>query len=235
MRASTNIAALAVTFISGALLLGGCEPASEGTTAAEASTAVTTVTGAGSSFAAPIFEHWLAVYGSDHPSLALSYDSVGSGAGIERFLAGSVDIGTTDAPLKPDQAARIDGDLAQLPVTGGMIAIAYNLPGVQGPINLPRDVYPDIFLGQVESSRHLITVCIGNLGTNINLHAAVIRLSGNAAFRLHESMLIGGHEEGIFQDDIRLSKSCNDISFIHFNMFEQIAAFMDLGGIRLFG
>ena len=148
MRASTNIAALAVIFVSGALLLGGCEPASEGTTAAEASTAVTTVTGAGSSFAAPIFEHWLAVYGSDHPSLALSYDSVGSGAGIERFLAGDVDIGTTDAPLKPDQAARIDGDLAQLPVTGGMIAIAYNLPGVQGPINLPRDVYPDIFLGK---------------------------------------------------------------------------------------
>uniref|UniRef100_UPI0025E5C246 phosphate ABC transporter substrate-binding protein PstS n=1 Tax=Thiohalocapsa sp. TaxID=2497641 RepID=UPI0025E5C246 len=35
------------------------------------------------------------------------------------------------------------------PITGGMIAIAYNLPGVDGPINLPRDVYPDIFLGEV--------------------------------------------------------------------------------------
>jgi phosphate transport system substrate-binding protein len=30
-----------------------------------------------------------------------------------------------------------------------MIAITYNLPGVKGPLNLPRDVYVDIFLGKI--------------------------------------------------------------------------------------
>jgi phosphate transport system substrate-binding protein len=28
-----------------------------------------------------------------------------------------------------------------------MIAIAYKLPGIDGPLNLPRDVYVDIFRG----------------------------------------------------------------------------------------
>jgi len=149
MRPLANVGARTIAIVvSGTLLLGGCEPASEREKALGASAAGTNLTGAGSSFAAPLFRHWLEVYGSDHPDMALSYDSVGSGAGIDRFIANSVDIGATDAPLKPDEAARIDGDFRQLPVTGGMIAIAYNLPGVQGPINLPRDVYPDIFLGE---------------------------------------------------------------------------------------
>ena len=105
------------------------------------------ITAAGSSFAAPMFNKWLEIYGAEHSTLDLSYDSVGSGAGIERFLAGRVDIGATDAPLRDDEAEQIEGDFAQLPITGGMIAIAYNLPDFAGPLNLPRDVYTEIFLG----------------------------------------------------------------------------------------
>ncbi|MBK5932069.1 phosphate ABC transporter substrate-binding protein PstS [Halochromatium salexigens] len=105
------------------------------------------ITAAGSSFAAPLFNKWLEVYGAEHADLRLHYDSVGSGAGIERFLAGSVDIGATDAPLRPHERDQVEGAFAQLPITGGMIAIAYNLPDFAGPLNLPRDVYTEIFLG----------------------------------------------------------------------------------------
>jgi ABC-type phosphate transport system substrate-binding protein len=34
---------------------------------------------------------------------------VGSGEGIDRFLAGTADIGATDAPLRPDEAAKVGG------------------------------------------------------------------------------------------------------------------------------
>lgn len=133
------------------LALAGCEPAveTEPESQAAASEASLQITGAGSSFAAPIFTQWFALYGDQHPALALRYDSIGSGAGIERFLAGRVDIGATDAPLRPDEAAQLNGDSLQLPVTGGMIALAYNLPNVEGPLNLPRAVYADIFLGEL--------------------------------------------------------------------------------------
>ena len=145
-KALKPVSSVVVTTIALALLAGGCDRAAEPETAPANAT---TLTGAGSSFAAPIFKRWLTVYGVEHPDLALSYDSVGSGAGIEGFVAGGVDIGATDAPLRPGEAAQVDGTFAQLPITGGMIAIAYNLPGVDGPINLPREVYPAIFLGEI--------------------------------------------------------------------------------------
>jgi ABC-type phosphate transport system substrate-binding protein len=34
---------------------------------------------------------------------------VGSGEGVDRFLAGTVDIGATDAPLRLDEAAKVGG------------------------------------------------------------------------------------------------------------------------------
>lgn len=129
-------------------LLGGCEAEqAEIVGEPEQPAHNDAITAAGSSFAAPLFNQWLQVYGADHKGMSLSYESIGSGAGIERFIAGSVDIGATDAPLGPEQAEQVEGDFAQIPVTGGMIAIAFNLPGFPGPLNLPRDVYTEIFLG----------------------------------------------------------------------------------------
>jgi phosphate transport system substrate-binding protein len=36
-----------------------------------------------------------------------------------------------------------------VPVTAGMIVLAYNIPGVESEIRLPRDVYVDIFAGKI--------------------------------------------------------------------------------------
>ncbi len=36
-----------------------------------------------------------------------------------------------------------------LPMTAGEIVLAYNIPGVASGLKLPRDVYPDIFLGKI--------------------------------------------------------------------------------------
>ena len=35
-----------------------------------------------------------------------------------------------------------------IPVTAGMVVIAYNVPGVTGEIKLPRDVYRRYFRGR---------------------------------------------------------------------------------------
>ena len=36
-----------------------------------------------------------------------------------------------------------------VPITAGMIALAYNIPGVTSEIKLPRDVYVEIFAGAI--------------------------------------------------------------------------------------
>jgi phosphate transport system substrate-binding protein len=131
------------------LPLGACKPSPEGKTKAVGSATELSLTFAGSTFAAPIFQRWIESYGASHPELQLSYDAVGSGEGIARFLAGTADVGVTDVPLKSAEAATVKGGVLQIPITAGMIAITYNLPGVKGPLNLPRDVYVDIFLGNI--------------------------------------------------------------------------------------
>src|SRR6185369_13039601 len=38
-----------------------------------------------------------------------------------------------------------------VPVTAGLIVLAYNLPGLGGPLKMSRDVYTDIFAGRIRS------------------------------------------------------------------------------------
>lgn len=108
------------------------------------------LSGGGSTFAAPIFEAWIEDYRSVAPELDISYAAIGSGEGVSRFLAGSLDFAATDAPLTETQEAQVPGGVVHVPVTAGMIAIAYNLPGdVEGELRLPRAVLGDIFAGNV--------------------------------------------------------------------------------------
>lgn len=51
----------------------------------------------------------------------------------------------TDAEI-----AQVGRGVRLLPVTAGIVVLAYNLPGIEGELRLPRDVYPDIFLGKIK-------------------------------------------------------------------------------------
>lgn len=176
------LASLAALFV-----LSGCEKSADTEPAASPSGSTMPITGAGSSFATQMFNKWFDVYAQDHADLALSDDSVGSGEGIDRFLAGAVDIGATDAPLRPDEAAKVKGPYLQIPVTGGMIAIAYNLPGINGPLNLPCDVDVDIFCGTrdrwdalplAQGARLLFTPCPGTKGVGLAESLSQLRGAG---------------------------------------------------------
>ncbi|SFK70757.1 phosphate ABC transporter substrate-binding protein PstS [Methylocapsa palsarum] len=107
--------------------------------------------GAGSTFAAPLYEKWMAAFEAAQPSISLHYDAVGSGEGVARFRAGAADFGASDAPLPATDASTVDRGVVQVPSTAGMIVLAYNLPGVQGQLKLPQDVYVDIFLGKIRT------------------------------------------------------------------------------------
>lgn len=59
-------------------------------------------------------------------NIRISYDSVGSGAGVKNFLAGEGDFGATDAPLKNEERQKFPenrGKPLQIPMTGGVIGI----------------------------------------------------------------------------------------------------------------
>lgn len=105
--------------------------------------------GAGATFPAPLYKRWIKAYSDERPQVQIKYDVVGSGEGIKRFLAHGVDFGASDAALNDEQLAAAGEDVRLIPATAGLIALAYNLPGITEPLKLKRDVYVDMLLGRI--------------------------------------------------------------------------------------
>jgi phosphate transport system substrate-binding protein len=108
-----------------------------------------TISGAGSTFAAPVYEQWA----SSLSGLTVNYQAVGSGAGITSLESKTVDFGASDPPLKPADEAAIakNGSPAvQIPMFLGAITVSYNLPGVATGLKLDGKTIADIYLGKVK-------------------------------------------------------------------------------------
>jgi phosphate transport system substrate-binding protein len=107
------------------------------------------ITGAGASFPAPIYSEWFKdLAKKTNGELRVDYQSIGSGSGIKNFIGHTVDFGASDAAMKQSEIDQVPEGVQLLPMTAGEIVIAYNLPGIDG-LKLPRDVYPEIFLGKI--------------------------------------------------------------------------------------
>ncbi len=109
------------------------------------------VRGAGATFPAPLYEKWIATFRQQNPDVAITYDGVGSGEGQKRFLANGVDFGASDAALNDEQLAKVKPGAKLVPVTAGMVVLAYNLPGLGGDLRLSRTVCADIFRGRIKT------------------------------------------------------------------------------------
>ena len=111
-----------------------------------AAIAGSTINGAGASFPAPIYQRWFQDY-STQSGNRVNYQSVGSGAGVRQFIAGTVDFGASDEPIKASEVAKVKRGVVQIPMVGGTIAIAYNKPGCN--LKLTQKQVVDIFSGRI--------------------------------------------------------------------------------------
>ncbi|WP_406828908.1 phosphate ABC transporter substrate-binding protein PstS [Microbulbifer sp. ARAS458-1] len=105
--------------------------------------------GSGASFPFPIYSKWFKDFSRKEGGIRVDYQAKGSGAGIQDFINGVVDFAASDAAMKEDEIAKVQKGAVLLPMTAGEVVLAYNLQGVS-ELKLPRDVYPDIFLGKID-------------------------------------------------------------------------------------
>jgi len=139
---------LSMTFAKKALIVGTTAAIVAGSSA----TAQSSLNGAGASFPAPFYQ--AAFAGAARKGIKVNYQSVGSGAGVRQFVAGSVDFGATDKPIKSSEAAKVKRGVVQFPAVGGTIAIAYNNPTCAN-LKLTQKQAVDIFLGKIKSFEQL--------------------------------------------------------------------------------
>ena len=130
-----------------ALTVGACGKSSS--TSSSGSSTSATISGAGSTFAAPVYQQW----GSGISGLTVNYNPVGSGAGITALEGKTVDFGASDPPLKPADFATLEkvGPVQQIPMFLGAITVSYNLPGVQTGLKLDGTTIAEIFLGKIKT------------------------------------------------------------------------------------
>ncbi len=107
----------------------------------------TTISGAGSTFVAPLVAQWVSPLGTAY-GYQLQYSAVGSGAGIASITSRTVDFGASDAPLSPDQFSACNG-CEQIPWALGGTSIMYNLPGVKNLLHMDGPTLANIFLGKI--------------------------------------------------------------------------------------
>jgi phosphate transport system substrate-binding protein len=118
------------------------------TASGEASSKVAAqITGAGASFVYPLISKWSADYAKETGN-KVNYQSIGSGGGIAQIKAATVDFGSSDKPLSPNELAK-DG-LVQFPSTIGGVVPVINLPGIAaGKLRLTGALLADIYMGKV--------------------------------------------------------------------------------------
>jgi phosphate transport system substrate-binding protein len=139
-----------MTFAKKALIAGTALSVASGTGVAVL--AQSTLSGAGATFPAPFYQRAFADLARS--GVKVNYQSVGSGAGVRQFVAGTVDFGATDEPIKASEAAQVSRGVVQFPAVGGTIAIGYNNPSCKG-LKLTQKQLVDVFMGTIKTWEQL--------------------------------------------------------------------------------
>lgn len=111
------------------------------------------VSGAGATFPAPIYDEWFAAFPKTAQGVGaeVHYDAVGSGKGIAAFTDRRVDFGATDVPLNNEELAKAEaagGPVVHIPTVLGAITVVYNLPGAPR-LRMDARLIADLFLGEI--------------------------------------------------------------------------------------
>ena len=107
-----------------------------------------TVNGAGSTFAAPVYQQ----FGSQlkDQGVTLNYQPVGSGAGVAALAQGTAQFAGSDPALAPEDKSTLKkGDPVQIPVFFGAITASYHVSGLKSGLKLDGQTLADIFQGRI--------------------------------------------------------------------------------------
>ena len=131
------LATLAAVAAGGTLVACGSAPEKASTFTPQ------TLTAAGATFPAPLYQRWFQDYAAKGHKV--SYQAVGSGAGVRQFTARTVDFAASDSAVK-DSKIPASG-LVHIPMTGGAIVPAYNNLGCDA--KMTQTPLADVFLGKI--------------------------------------------------------------------------------------
>lgn len=106
--------------------------------------------GVGATFPYPIYSKWFNTY-QQKTGIAINYQSLGSGAGIQQLKVGTADFGASDAPLSNDDMKTMPSPVLHIPTVAGSVVLTYNIKGIGNGLKLTPEIISGIYLGKIRN------------------------------------------------------------------------------------
>jgi phosphate transport system substrate-binding protein len=135
VRISLVVAAVAAVAVVAVVIAG----------TASARSSSNNVSGAGSTFVAPLVATWMSPV-QQQLGLQLNYNAIGSGGGVSAITNKQVDFGASDAPLS--QFSPTCSTCVQVPWALAATGVMYNLPGLSN-LRITGSVLAQIYMGKI--------------------------------------------------------------------------------------
>jgi phosphate transport system substrate-binding protein len=130
-------------------------PASTGPSTPQVPTGNVSLSGAGATFPALLYQVWIEKFNEAHSNVTIDYQGIGSGGGIKAITQQTVDFGASDAAMKDEEIAALPSGTKMLhvPTALGAVVVIFNLLGADGAaikkLNLDGTTIAGIFLGKI--------------------------------------------------------------------------------------
>src|SRR5271166_2488005 len=105
--------------------------------------------GAGSTFAAPLYQKWFESFQHQHPDVRISYDAVGSGLGTQLLLQDKVDFAASDVPPSDQGPSQSAAGFPRIASVLGAVVPIYNLKNLTQDLKFTPEALAGIYLGKI--------------------------------------------------------------------------------------
>ena len=118
-------------------------------------TANITLTGAGATFPALLYQVWIEKFSAAYPNIQINYQAIGSGGGIKAITEQTVDFGASDAAMKDEEIAKLPAGskMLHIPTALGAVVVIFNVKGKDGKaisnLQLDADNVAGLFSGAI--------------------------------------------------------------------------------------
>jgi phosphate transport system substrate-binding protein len=132
-----------------AALHDSAAPATDAGRSAQSSIRVLKV--AGATFPAPLYQAWIESFRQHHPDIQITYNGIGSEAGIAQLRDGKITFAASDVPLSDARMADMPSKVLQFATAIGAIVPIYHLPGVGRDLRFTPEVLAGIYMRKIRN------------------------------------------------------------------------------------
>ncbi len=106
---------------------------------------------AGATFPAPLYQAWIESFRQHHPDIQITYNSIGSEAGIEQLHDNKITFAASDVALSDAYMTQMPVKLLQFATVIGAVVPIYHLPQIGSNLRFTPEILANIYLGKIRT------------------------------------------------------------------------------------